>query len=132
MCVSLRELEGLIFECALYMDELKEHSEQITEDLLTPEPSPSPAHSPSLSKARKYPTHPQVTTPTTLVEICIPCPCIIHEKMHMINSHPRPKSMTSCFFKFAFVILSHCVFPGYCLLKLLINQRLITSHMQLL
>lgn len=60
ICVSLRELEGLIFDCVLYMEELREHAEQITEDLLTFEPSPTLARSPSLSEAKEYLADPQV------------------------------------------------------------------------
>lgn len=60
ICARLRELEGLIFDCALYMDELKEHAEQIQEDLLTREDSPSPARSSSPSEGRENLTHPQV------------------------------------------------------------------------
>lgn len=56
----LRELEGLIFDCVLYMDELKEHAEQIQEELLTQEPSPSSACSPSPSEGRENLPHPQV------------------------------------------------------------------------
>lgn len=55
MC--LRELEGLIFDCVLYMDELKQ---QITEDLLSGEPSPTPARSSSPPEGRENLTHPQV------------------------------------------------------------------------
>lgn len=59
---AIRELEGLIFDCALYMDELKEHAEQIRGDPLTREPSPGPAGSSSPSEGREHPTQPQVLT----------------------------------------------------------------------
>ncbi|TNM92550.1 hypothetical protein fugu_019562 [Takifugu bimaculatus] len=63
-----RELEGLIFDCVLYMEELREHAEQITEDLLTFEPSPTLARSPSLSEAKEYLTDPQKTHIPSVVE----------------------------------------------------------------
>lgn len=63
----LSELEGLIFDCVLYMDELKEHAEQIQEDVLTREPSPSPARSSSPSGGRENLSHPQVPNSTTRI-----------------------------------------------------------------
>lgn len=67
ICESFRELEGLIFDCVLYMDELKEHVEQIQEDLLTHEPPPSPICSPSPSEGRETLTQPQVAPNTTRI-----------------------------------------------------------------
>lgn len=58
--ICLRELEGLIFDCVLYMDELKQHTEQIKEELLSREPSPPPAASSSPSEGRENLTPPQV------------------------------------------------------------------------
>lgn len=52
-----RKLEGFIFDCVLYMDELKE---QLQEQPLTRDPSPSPARSPSPSEGRENLNHMQV------------------------------------------------------------------------
>ncbi|XP_040914881.1 microtubule organization protein AKNA isoform X2 [Toxotes jaculatrix] len=56
-----RELEGLIYQCGLYMDELKEQVEQMRQEQPTCEapPSPPPQPTPSSAPSEGGETHPQ-------------------------------------------------------------------------
>lgn len=64
VCVCIRELEGLIFQCGLHMDELKEQVEQMRQDQPTceapPSPPPNPTPSSAPSEGGEILTHPQV------------------------------------------------------------------------
>lgn len=93
--MSLRELEELIFDCVLYMEELKEHAEQITEDLLTLEPCPTPARSPSLSEAKEYLTDPQVPPNNATRHVYPSSLCLTGKNTHVQAACSRTNMMHS-------------------------------------
>lgn len=65
--VFIRELEGLIYQCGLHMDELKEQVEQARQEQPTCEaslsPPPQPTPSSALSEGGETLSHPQVPPP---------------------------------------------------------------------